>query len=557
MRSRRLFVPLLAALALSVSALAAGAIPAAAQEVVPGEDGTARVEGLGTVHFPSSGAAEARPHFLRGLLLLHSFEYADARRAFRRAREIDPDYAMAYWGEAMTHDHPLWREQDREAAREALRALAPTPGERRAKAGTEREAAYLEAAEILFGDGPAARRDTAYSRAMRGIVARYPEDDEARAFYALSLLGLGQGERDVPTFMRAGAVALQLFRENPRHPGAVHYAIHAFDDPDHAPLGLEAARAYSDIAPEAAHARHMTSHIFLALGMWGEVVAANEAAARPVAEGAGHGFELHPCGHYAEWLAYGYLQRGRPDDAGELILRCRGLAAENGDRRGLGSVARMRALYLVDTGRWTGEVARLRLEADAMAPRWRLARDFGDALAAARRGEPESARAALATMEGREEGLREGLAADLRVLVHTLRAVIAEADGDAAGALEDARRAAELAARQPTPYGPPSTYLPPRELEGRLLLSLDRPSEARTALAKALRRTPRRAPTLLWAARAAAGAGDRGEAARYYAMLEEIRSPAADDDGALAEARRFLEEHGRPDAVPAEPLALP
>jgi tetratricopeptide (TPR) repeat protein len=557
MTSTRPLAPLVVALALSLAALAAAPPPATAQAGVSGEDGTARVEGLGTVRFPSSGAPEARPHFLRGLLLLHSFEYADARQAFRRAREVDPDYAMAYWGEAMTHDHPLWRQQDRAAAREVLRALAPSPGERRAKAGTEREAAYLGAAEVLFGDGPAARRDTAYSRAMRRIVARFPGDDEARAFYALSLLGLEQGERDVPTFMRAGAIALQLFREHPRHPGAVHYAIHAFDDPDHAPLGLEAARAYSDIAPDAAHARHMTSHIFLALGMWEEVVAANEAAARAVGEDAGHGFELHPCGHYAEWLAYGYLQRGRPDDAGELIRRCHRLATGNDDRRALGSVARMRALYLVDTGRRDGEVAALRLDAGEMAPRWRLARDFGDALAAARRGELEAARAALATLEAREEGLREGLAADLRVLAHTLRAVIAEQAGDPTGALEHVRRAAELAARQPTPYGPPSTYLPPRELEGRLLLELDRPSEARTAFAKALRRTPRRVPTLLGAARAADAADAPGEAARHYAMVEEIRSAAGEGDEARAEARRFLEEHGRPDAVPAEPVALP
>lgn len=552
MRPCSLSTPLLAVAAV----LLAGAVPLTAQEDADAT-GTARVEGLGTVHFPTSGSPEARPHFLRGLLLLHSFEYADAREAFRRAQDADPDYAMAYWGEAMTRDHPLWRQQDRQAARAALRRLAPSPEARRAAAGTQREKAYLRAADILFGEGSAAERDSAYSRAMRKIVARFPGDHEARAFYALSLLGLNQGERDVPTFMRAGAVALQVFREHPDHPGAAHYAIHAFDDPDHAPLGLEAARAYSRIAPDAAHARHMTSHIFLALGMWDEVVRANEAAARSVAEGADHDFDLHPCGHYAEWLAYGYLQKGRAGAARQLVLRCHGLATEGGSRRSLGSVARIRALYLVDTGRTEGEVARLELDAGAMAPRWRLARDFGDALAAAGRGELDAARAALATLEDREDGLREGLAADTRVQAHTLRAVIRRAEGSPRGALGEARRAAELAARRPTPYGPPSTYLPPRELEGRILMALDRPEEARTAFARALRRTPRRARTLLGAARAAAAAGAIDEAARHYAGLAAIRSGAGSGAEGVAEARRFLEEHGRPEAGTADPVALP
>ena len=549
--TRPLFRPLLVLLAASLLALSAGPRPVAAQEAA---EGTRRIDGLGEVTFPTSGAPAAQEHFLRGLLLLHSFEYGPAAAAFRRAQEEDPDYVMAHWGEAMTYNHPLWRQQDREAAREALRELAPTREERLAMAPTGRERAYLSAVETLYGDGPKTRRDTLYSRAMERMVARFPEDPEAKAFYALSVLGLNQGERDVPTFMRAGAIALELFEQHPRHPGAAHYAIHSFDDPAHAPLGLEAARAYAEIAPHAAHAQHMTSHIFTALGLWDRVVEANEAAARTAAEGAGHGRELHPCGHYAEWLSYGYLQQGRPGEAGELIRACVELSRGGGGD--MGSVARMRALYLVDTEDWDGELAGLSLDPEGMAPRWQLALDFGDALAAAGRGETDAARDAVESLRQRSRSLRQGLVADARVMIPTLEAVIAREEGRMEAALERARVAAERADGQPVPYGPPSTYRTPRELEGELLLAMDRPEEALAAFRQALLRTPRRPRSLLGLARAARGSGRLDRAAAAYAQAEAIWEGAEDGWPGLAEARRFLDEHGRPE-VAAGPAALP
>lgn len=548
--TRPLFRSFLVLVAASLLALSAAPKPVAAQEA---DEGTRRIDGLGEVTFPTSGTPAAQEHFLRGVLLLHSFEYGPAAEAFRRAQEEDPDYAMAHWGEAMTYNHPLWRQQDREAAREALRELAPTREERLAMAPTGREKAYLSAVETLYGDGPKTRRDTLYSRAMERMVARFPEDPEAKAFYALSVLGLNQGERDVPTFMRAGAIALELFEQHPRHPGAAHYAIHSFDDPAHAPLGLEAARAYAEIAPRAAHAQHMTSHIFTALGLWDRVVEANEAAASTTAEGAEHGRELHPCGHYAEWLSYGYLQQGRPGAAGELIRGCVELSrAGAGD---MGSVARMRALYLVDTEDWDGELARLSMDASGLPARWQLAAHFGDGLAAAGRGELSAAREALASLEERSTGLREGLAADARVLVPTLRAVIARREGEAGVALEEARAAAELAEDRPVPYGPPSTYRPPRELEGELLLEMDRPEEALAAFRQALRRTPRRPRSLLGLARAARAVGDTARAASAYARLEAVWTRAEEGWAGLSEARSYLDRHGRPEV--AGPVALP
>ncbi|MEZ4586607.1 MAG: hypothetical protein R2909_09435 [Gemmatimonadales bacterium] len=269
---------------------------------------------LGSVAFPSSGSAAAQPAFLRGVLLLHSFEYGRAAQAFREAQQADPGFALAYWGEAMTYTHPIWNEQDLPAARAALARLGATPEARAAKAPTERERGYLAAVEVLYGEGPKERRDTLYQRAMERLAAAHPEDLEARALDALALMGLSQGTRNVPTYVRAGAIALDVLRANPEHPGAAHYVIHAFDDPVHAPLGLPAARAYSKIAPDAPHAQHMTTHIFLALGMWSDVVAQNTVAAGPDSA------RWRP-GHYTSWLGYGLLQQGRVREAAALLDR--------------------------------------------------------------------------------------------------------------------------------------------------------------------------------------------------------------------------------------------
>src|SRR5437588_10688215 len=174
---------------------------------------SAQTQRLGTIDFPTSGPPDAQSAFIRGVLLLHSFEYQDAARAFREAQRIDPGFALAYWGEAMTYTHPLWDEQDVNAARTALQRLGPTPQARRAKAPTPRERAYLNAVEILYGDGPKARRDTAYSRAMARLVTRFPADREAQVVYAASLLGLSQGVRHVPSYVRAAAIRARGIRE--------------------------------------------------------------------------------------------------------------------------------------------------------------------------------------------------------------------------------------------------------------------------------------------------------------------------------------------------------
>ena len=456
---------------------------------------------LGTVEFPTSATGDAQHHFITGVLYLHSFEYESAAAAFRRAQQMDPGFALAYWGEAMTYTHPVWDQQDTAAARAALRRLAPTPAARLAKARTPRERAYLGAVEILYGDGPKIARDTAYSLAMERLAADFPSDLEAKTFYALSLLGLSQGARDVLTYMRAGAIAEDVFNARPRHPGAAHYVIHSFDDPVHAPLGLRAARAYSTIAPDAAHAQHMTSHIFLALGMWDETIRANEVATRATRDTATEAAR-RSCGHYGEWLQYAYFQRGRRADAALVLEECRAQASRAHSPRMRSSLAGMRAVQIVESEQWESAAVRLSVDTVALPAPARILLDFGTGYAAAKRGDTAAAASALAMLSERTAGLTEFRGYG-EIMGYELQALLALASGRTEDALAMLKRAVAVEEMLPVDFGPPLDVKPPRELLGETLLRLGRPAEARHELERQLARTPRRALTLARLAEAA------------------------------------------------------
>jgi tetratricopeptide (TPR) repeat protein len=446
------------------------------------------------------------------VLFLHSFEYDSAAREFHEAQRLDPRFVMAYWGEAMTHSHPVWDEQDAAAARKALNRLAPTPQARKAQAPTPREQAYLDAVEILYGEGSKPRRDTLYSAAMERVAKTYPADMEAQAFYALSLLGLNQGVRDVPTYLRAAAIAQQVFLKNPDHPGAAHYIIHSYDDPAHAARGLAAARAYSKIAPGAAHAQHMTTHIFLAMGMWDDVVTQNEIA-------SGHNHDQWTANHYTLWLNYAYLQQGRYADALKMIDMIGRHMSAKGDRR-MWSLVDMRARYVVDTEKWDAppawETDVEPLGADGRAT-WALVTGLG----AARRGDRQALNKALKTMS-MAKMVRSHIdtAYDIDELELTALLRLREGAKDEAVALMRQATAREDA--MPVDFGPPTLLKPSHELFGEILLELGRPKEAQAEFRRALSAAPKRARALLGLGRASVAAGDTESASKAYAALRAI-----------------------------------
>lgn len=486
---------------------------------------------LGRIDFPTSGRPEAQKHFLRGALLLHSFEYDDAAEEFRAAQKLEPDFAMAYWGEAMTYNHPLWMEQDRDAAVAALKRLAATPEARLARAPTEREKGYLSAVEALYGDGDKAARDLAYAGAMRRLHERFPDDLDAASLYALSLLGTCEGKRDFATYMKAAAILEDVFAKNPLHPGAVHYLIHCYDDPIHAPLGMRAARVYAKIAPAASHALHMPSHIFFASGMWEEAVASNIAAWKASLDRATRkklGPDAHN-DHALFWLEYAQLQLGRYADARKTLATMEADAAESGSKRTRGHLMMMKAAYLIETRRWRGDAAGIAVKTDDLPQRGLDL--FVGGIRAVETGDREGAEKALAELESSSsggDGHGHGATASYAmshagnadpVLARELEAKLLLGRGENARAVALARDAAAAEDAMSFDFGPPAVAKPAHELLAEMLLQTGEPAQAEKEFEASLARGPGRALSLLGLARAAAKAGDRETSSRAWKDL--------------------------------------
>ena len=499
----------------------------------------AQTPGVGAVSFPNTGAAAAQQDFLTALAQLHNFEYGPAAALFRKAQQTDPGFAMAYWGEAMTYNHPVWMEQDLAAARAVLQRLGPTPEARLARAQTEREKDYLRAVEILYCEGDKRARDVAYADAIDSIRRKYPGDVEAAAFAALALLGTSHHGRDFGIYMRAAAILEPLFPSNPKHPGLAHYLIHSYDDPIHAPLGLRAAREYSRIAPGAAHAQHMCSHIFVATGMWDDVVAANEAAVRITGNTVAPGRPPAACGHYPTWLSYGYLQQGRIEAANAMVKQCH--AQVGASKTHWGAFIAMRARFLIDTESWTSDV--VALVATPTQPAAIFTQEFVNAFSAIRRNDLTAARDAAAKMQAARDSIEKATASSdpahaampgmtsstdasslgrLKILSDEIAALIRHKEGDGSAAIELLRAAAKLEDSLPFEFGPPFIDKPSYELLGEILLELKQPRDARAAFEKALLRTPERTAALSGLMQAAAQMGDTRKEAEVRARLQAI-----------------------------------
>jgi tetratricopeptide (TPR) repeat protein len=495
--------------------LAVLASPATAQRH-DGHQRQATGEKLGTITFPTSGAKAAQADFIRGTLLLHSFEYQDALEAFRKAQAKDPAFAMAFWGEAMTWNHPLWNEQWPDSARAALASLAARPP---AKGRTDKERAWLASVEVLYGGGAKPRRDTLYSQALADMLRRWPDDDEIRTFYALSLMGLSQATRNVPAYMRAGAIATEVMQRKPDHPGAAHYVIHAFDDPVHAPLGEEAAHAYSTIAPGADHAQHMTTHIFLALGQWEPTVSQNTIAAGPDSS-------TWQAGHYTYWLHYGLLQQGRSSDAVALLdqLHAHLPAQASPGRRAYLTAAR--AQQVINLARWDDPSLAWEISLAGAGSVPAAVNDFALGYAALRRGDAASADSAVARIEaaqGQPTGPLGGSPDLPALLARQLRAASLRHGGQKVEATTQLRAIADGSAQLPMEFGPPDFVKPPYELLGEWLLEDGDAAGAQVAFSRALELMPGRLVSLRGLAASARKAGDQATAERAEREMASSR----------------------------------
>jgi len=508
---------------------------------------SAQLENVGNISFPTSASPTAQRHFLRGVAILHSFGWKQAIDEFQLAQKAEPNFALAYWGETLCYNHPLNAISDDKNPRAVLARLGPSREARLAKAPTPREKGFLEAVEELWAEGPDWRaRKVAYMRAMEKLHKQFPDDDEIKAFYALSLLSGARATND-NTFrpeQRAGALAMDIFMRNPKHPGAVHYIIHAFDDPVHAPLALTAAKVYADIVPAVSHAVHMPTHIFIQHGMWNEVANQNTRAFNVARELLRPGDSPGDLAHSGDWGHYGFLQLGEYALAAERTRQFEAIAAEHKNPRLNNVIALTKARYIIETEEWkvqpvaddasnetilangmsaartndiaTAEKMLALLEKKAMAAPGAQASanphaEHGAAPA------PAAGRPAQAMNEGNADAGKS-----VRIMHKELAALVAEAKGNKDQAIALLKEGVQIEESMRPPNGAADPVKPSHELLGEVLLRAGKAEEAAAMFDASLLRMPNRARSLMGAAQAYAAAGKPELAAERRATLQSF-----------------------------------
>jgi len=504
---------------------------------------------LGTVTFPTSANTRAQASFVRGITLLHSFHYEEAAKAFQAAERADTVFALPYWFEAFTHSHPLWGEDDPKAARAVLARLGPTSEARLARTPTARERAYGAAFEAYFADTTLDGRARAFADSMRGLTTRYADDLEAAAFASLAIMIALDQDAFPPDTMKVRSEqmierARHVFEASPNHPGAAHYLIHVSDlDPSFTTAALPAARAYARIAPDASHALHMPSHVFIRLGLWDEVAASNErswsASRREMVRDHMSGADLDA--HSLLFLSYAYLESGRWRAARALVDSARRVignadlsAASHVDGRY--AVSGLSFLVAAETGRWS-DVVLAPPARPAVNPRdagFGQIAEYQRIVTRAMRGDTAALAAGAAAFRAQADSTgRTARGADFAA--SQLEGLLAQARGDRARAVERFAHAGAFEDRIPPVGPPPSLYS--RELLGAEYLKAGQADSAAAQFERVLTHVPNRAASLLGLARARAALGDRDAARKAYAQLLANWRRADADVPTLAEVR--------------------
>lgn len=512
-------------------------------------------EKLGHVNFPVSCSAAAQKQFNHALALLHSFQYAEADKAFTEVSTTDRNCAMSYWGVAMSNYHPLWVPPN---PMELNKGAAAIERAKSIKTGTQRERDYIAALETFYKDADKLDHRTrarAYEQAMRQLYLRYPKDNEAAIFFALAL-----NERalvvDEKVYLenkkRAGEILNQLLPKEPNHPGIVHYLIHSYDVPELAYLALPAARSYAKIAPSSAHALHMPSHIFTRLGLWPESIQSNIASAA-IAKGkvakTNPGWASQDQLHAMDYLIYAYLQSAQD-------LKAKGVLDEvNSSSRVDQEVFQaafawtaIPARYALERQHWD-EAAALTLHPTAF--RWEnfpfaeANIHFARAVGAAHSGKAAAAREEiekLASIQKKLSEIKIGYDWGTQVEIQRLTATawLTHAEGNNDEALRIMRSAADLEDTTEKHPVTPGTILPAREMLGDLLLEMNQSAPALKAYEKVLENSPNRFNSLYGAARAAELSGDRNKARVYYEKLVALCDQSDGSRPGLKKAKEYL-----------------
>jgi hypothetical protein len=499
-------------------------------------------EQLGRVQFQTSCAPAVEKRFERSMALLHSFWANDAIKEFNAVLQEDPNCAIAYWGIAMAlQQNPLTAQAP--SAQATKDALSGFEKARTIGAKTQRERDYLAAIELIYKDADKTdlrSRRLAYEKAMEALAQRYSDDPEAATFHALSLQMTAQlTDKTYSNQLKSAAILERLAKDQPEHPGIVHYLVHAYDYPAIADRGLPAARLYARIAPNHPHALHMPTHIYTRLGMWQDSIEMNNRSAA-AAKVEGIGFEQ---AHAMDYLVYAYLQLGQDAQAKRVIAESESIAGINpAVFVGLYGTAAMQARYVLERRAWK-EATMLKPQStkflfpDAIT-------HYARGLGFARTGDVASAKAEAAELQK----IRDQLAAQnntywsnqTEVQQLAVAAWTALGQGDRDAAVKYMRGAADLEDSMEKHIVTPSPVVPARELLGEMLIELSQPAEALQAFEASAQREPNRLRGLYGAARAAAQSGDRAKAKMYYAKLVTLTEKSDGSRPELQQARAFL-----------------
>ncbi|MGZ3324357.1 MAG: tetratricopeptide repeat protein, partial [Xanthobacteraceae bacterium] len=470
----------------------------------------------------------------------HSFWYQASKEIFDDVLKADPECGIAYWGIALSL---LFNPHAPPPAPNLPLGLAAIQKGKAVGAKTQRERDYIDALAVFYTDYdkmPHGARVQAYLKAMEALAQKYPDDDEAQIFYAITLnVAASPNDKTYSNQLKGAALLEPIFRRQPRHPGVAHYLIHLYDTPALAEKGLDAARRYAGIAPAAPHAQHMPSHIFTRVGAWNDSIASNIASARAAKDGKDFDEQLHAM----DYMVYAYLQLARDQEARAVVDDMNAVIGNNPDRFvGPYALAVAPARYALERGDWKG-AAQLQVKpskfayADAMT-------HFARALGAARSGNPEAARADIARLAELRETLRQAKDSywaeqvDIQRQVATAWVLYAEGKyDDALRAMSAAADAEDKTEKHPVTPGVPT---PARELLGAMLLDREMAREALAAFEATIKKEPNRFNAFAGAARAAERLGDNAKAKDYYQRLTSLANNAGTARPALVAAREFL-----------------
>jgi tetratricopeptide (TPR) repeat protein len=493
---------------------------------------------LGKVSFPTSCDPRVQPLFDAAVAMQHSYWFPEAHKTFNTVLERDPACAIAYWGLAVNYvGNSLVAPpppKDLEAGWNALEKA------RAAGAKTQRERDWIEAISAYYRDHDKlalTQRLAAYSKAMERMTERYPGDFEAWVYYALTLQATAPtDDKTYANQRRAAEILERLVAQNPQHPGAAHYLVHAYDYPPLAAQGIKIARIYGKLAPAAPHARHMPSHIYSMVGLWADSIESNLSA-----------LEIQPNYYHAyDFAVYASLQLAQDARAKSFIDKATETYRARGDEPGLNLVfhaalAALPARYMLERADWKG-ASSLPVSSTKFPAADSLTR-FARGLGMARSGDLAGAKRELEAMLQLggvlEKSNNQYWADRTREQILAVRAWVALAEGDRDQARSSMREAADREDASVKNVAMENRLYPMRELLAEMLLELGQPANALREFEASIQETPNRYRGLWGAARAAEAAGEQKKAAAYYANVIELtkESDGSRPEIALSKAR--------------------